>query len=597
VTWAGRPANSRGRARLVTRLLPAILFSAFLGCSACSRSDDPRGQDPARDWAVEDGFSLKVDADGFQFPSALAFVPQPGPGPKDPLYFVTELRGRLKVVTNDRTVYTFADDVLTSRPRKELPDLQGETGLAGICLEPKRGYVFVTFAYLDSTGVLRNNIVRLQSTPGTFGTRATSSSAFTEIFSSYEAAVSHQIGACQVEDDMLYVSVADGRQVAQSQQINSVLGKILRMTLDGRPVPTNPFYKDEDVKRSANYVWAYGLRNPFGLKIRGGRVLVAENGSGIDRFMEVRAGENYLWNGSDWSVGVNAAAVLPVVGPVQVDYYAGGSAALPARYAGRYFIALSAPKATGVLALPYDLSRRHMAGVPSHFVKFVGEGTQAVAGVGVGPDGLYFAPIMPGRGGRSAVFKVAYEPTRAHPVLVDHDPTVLIAEHGCVGCHSIDGSGGASAPPLDRGELTRRLQSRLESAAYTDALAAVDRLDQEPYAGYRAARANLRRARGEDRVRAWLKFRLMEPRFDDPQAQMPNLGLSPTEAATLAEYLMEPGDRRPAVGLVATSKEALVGFLPSRIGPRELLLFWGAGLLMGGTGVAMFVWLRRLLAR
>jgi glucose/arabinose dehydrogenase/mono/diheme cytochrome c family protein len=588
--------------RVVYVLLAALLTSSIIAFSALAfvprmNDSEPRARDWRSDWAVEDGFALTMDTEGYHYPSAIAFIPNPGNGPKDPLYFVTELRGKVKVVTNDRTMYTFAENFFSTRPIKELPDIEGETGMAGICLEPKRGYVFVTFAYHDADSVLRNNVTRFQSTPRTFSTRATSRLAFTEIFSSYEAAVSHQIGACQVHDDLLYVSVADGRKTAQSQQINSVLGKILRMTLEGRPAPGNPFYQDNDVKKAANYVWAYGFRNPFGLKIVDGRIFVADNGSGIDRFVEVRAGENYLWNGSDWSIGTNAAAVLPVVGPVQVDYNPGGSAGLPARYAGNYFIALSAPQSTGVLTLPYSLEKRKMFRAPSQFVKYAGEGIQAVVGVGIGPDGVYFVPIMPDRRGRSAVFKVAYDPKHAHPLIVDKDAEVLIAEHGCVGCHSIDGAGGTAAPPLDREEMVPRIQSRLESREYAQAVAAVDRLDREPYASYRQARAEVLRAAGEHKVRTWMKYRIIEPRFDDPRAQMPNQGVSEAEARAITAYLMGEGPEGGDVGIVERAKSALVRVLPSRAGPRELLLFFGGGFLMGACALALLLWLRRALAK
>lgn len=178
-------------------LTAALALSLVALVPACGPRSDPTR--PAAggwrgEWAVETGFGLAMDTEGYDLPSAIAFVPKPGGGPKDPLYFVTELRGKVKVVTNDRTVYTFADSFFLSQPRKELPDMEGETGLAGICLEPNRGYVFVTFAYHGPDGILRNNVFRFQAAPGTFSTRAASRVAFTDIFSSYEAAVSHQIG-------------------------------------------------------------------------------------------------------------------------------------------------------------------------------------------------------------------------------------------------------------------------------------------------------------------------------------------------------------------------------------------------------------------
>ena len=105
------------------------------------------------DYAIADGFRIQRDSTGYHLPTAVAFVPEPGPGPKDPLYFVTELRGTLKVVTNDRTVMTFAEGFQHLVPEKELPDHLGEIGMAGICLEPEHGYIFVSYAYADQDGI------------------------------------------------------------------------------------------------------------------------------------------------------------------------------------------------------------------------------------------------------------------------------------------------------------------------------------------------------------------------------------------------------------------------------------------------------------
>ena len=52
-------------------------------------------------------------------PTAIAVVPNLGSGPKDPLYFVAELRGRIRVVTNDRSVHTFAEGFVGFTPEKE----------------------------------------------------------------------------------------------------------------------------------------------------------------------------------------------------------------------------------------------------------------------------------------------------------------------------------------------------------------------------------------------------------------------------------------------------------------------------------------------
>ncbi|HJX88208.1 MAG TPA: hypothetical protein VJ277_11660, partial [Gemmatimonadales bacterium] len=83
---------------------------ACLGLPGKLAGQQPADGDYRSDWALAEGFTLRRDAQGFRFPTAIAFVPRPGPGPKDPLYFVTEIGGTIKVVTNDRTVSNFAVD-------------------------------------------------------------------------------------------------------------------------------------------------------------------------------------------------------------------------------------------------------------------------------------------------------------------------------------------------------------------------------------------------------------------------------------------------------------------------------------------------------
>jgi hypothetical protein len=576
------------------RLLIFILICIgvfWASVAAAARQPQATPFDWRSDWAVGSGFALSIDTEGYQFPTAIAFVPRPGPGPKDPLYFVAELRGKVKVVTNDRTVYTFADNFFRLTPRQELPSIEGEIGMAGICLAPKLGYVFVTFAYQDANGVLRNNIVRLSSKPETFSISAMSQLAFTDIFASYEAVPSHQIGNCQVDDDQLYVSMADGRQAALSQRVDSLLGKILRMSLDGKPMPDNPFYRDGDVKKAENYVFAYGLRNPFGLKIVDGRVFVADNGMRIDRFVEARAGENYLWNGRDWSIGANAGLVIaPAVGPVQVDYYPNESSLFPKQYSQHFFVALSAPQSAGVLTFAYSLSQHKVLSIPEHFVKFRGQGEQVVVGVGMGSDGLYFAPIMPNQEGRTPIFKVAYNPSQAHPFLItsEQNPRSLMNDKGCFGCHSLNGSGGVAGPPLDRDPLLASIQARLGSEAYRLSLADLDRIDREPFRSYKAARAEILAAEGMQQVRLWTKYHIMEPRFDNPSSQMPNLAVSDQEAIAISDYLL----RSPA-SLVDRAKGIILALLPPQLLPRHLLLFFSAGFVVGTLFLVALIWIFR----
>jgi glucose/arabinose dehydrogenase len=558
-----------------------------------ARQDD--SYDWRADWAVTEGFAVSIDTDGYDFPTAIAFVPEPGSGPKDPLYFVAELRGRVKVVTNDRSVYTFAENFVQRKPEKELPDVEGETGLAGICLAPEQGYVFVTFAYQDSQGVLRNNVMRFDSKPRTFSLKPTGQLDFTKIFANFEAAVSHQIGSCQVANNALYVSVGDGRQTEESQNTNALLGKVLRISLDGKSLPDNPFYDATNPDKPANFVWSYGWRNPFGLKAVGDRIFVADNGSDIDRFAEALAGENYMWDGSDWSIGSHADIALePDIGPAQLEFNPAGSKALPKEYDQSFFVAASRPDDAGIVRLQYDLNKKRATGVPDYFLRYQGAGQQIVVGIAVGPDGLYFVPTFPNADGRSFILKLAYDPAHQHPYLLSNitDPWLLMSQKSCFGCHQLDGKGGTAGPVLDQGAMVKQLNEKLNSPDYVQTVQQVDLLAREPFTSYKEARSEVLQAQGQERIRTWMIYHIMEPRFDNPNSLMPNLGLSRTEATAITDYLLQP---KSFMGRV---KDLVLPYLPVVILPRHLLFAFAIGLVAGIVGYVILVAiLKRVLRR
>ena len=470
-------------------------------------------------------------------------------------------QGIIQPLVVRRSVHQFA--AVPAPTGDTLPAYAAEVGLAGICLEPTHGYVFVTYAYRDSTGVLRNALVRYRTPAGRFAVRPQATVLFRNPFARDVSAPSHQIGPCQATTNALFVSVGDGEQ-RTSQQLGSTLGKVLRLGLDGQPLPTNPFYVGGG---TAAYVWARGLRNPFGLKLVGDRVWVADNGLAVDRFLEIERGRNYLWDGTDRSIGAAAAQTFfPPLAPVQLDFCT--ESGLPAAWRNRFYVALAGPPPAagpdvsslgkGVMALDYGLAERRMRSVPRYLLRYRGTHHQSVVGLGCGPDGIYFVPIFPDTTGQSAVLVVRYNPDSIHPYPLagDRPPIAFMEDNGCFGCHSLRGKGGTAGPALDHDSLVPRLRARLESAEYRTRVLAVDSLSGEPFTSYRAARAQVLAASAEARLFIWVRYQLREPKFDNPNSLMPNLGLSEPDVASLAEFLLTPRERPPRMPRVGPPPRA-----------------------------------------
>lgn len=100
------------------------------------------------------------------------------------------------------------------------------------------------------------------------------------------------------KDGYLFVStgersILDGR--AQAQLLNSGLGKIFKITKDGKPAPGNPFLKQ---KGAMPEIYTYGHRNAQSLDIHPvtGELWEAEFGPmGGDELNIIRPGNNYGW--------------------------------------------------------------------------------------------------------------------------------------------------------------------------------------------------------------------------------------------------------------------------------------------------------------
>ncbi len=556
-----------------------------LGITARLRSAEApsKPSDPLADWAVQEGYSLQIVATGFSFPTAIAVVDNPDPGPKSPKLFVTELRGGVKAIGNDWTVTEMAN-VTTFKPDTEWPDSAGEGGMAGICLAPEQGYMFVTYTYRDRYGVLRNGLSRFTAKPRSFEGPATDRQDYLDLFANDTSAFSHQIGACVVRGDSVYISVGDGGDPAASRNLDKMLGKLIRLTLDGRPHPANPFASRGG---RAAAVYAYGLRNPFGFQVVDGRVFSAENGIGIDRFLEIRPGEDYRWDGTDGSIAANAIAVFTkTICPVHVAYEPKDQGPLQPLPHARFLIAVSEEQEgenrPGVISLEYDFEENMAVRGPAYLVRFEQhrEG-QGIVGLALSPEGLFMAPIMP-VGATGVIMMTRYDPDRAHSRILGRGTGAaeLIRTFSCLKCHTLDGVGGIQGPALDKNSLQTRVETRVLDPSYAALIARMDAIPDKVMQDTRSARHEVLSAKPDDRAHLWIVNRLLHPKFDEPDAQMPSMNITRPQAESIARYLWNRHRRPPAPIKpldVLKSRRFLAGI--------------GVGLL-GGLGLAGVVALR-----
>jgi glucose/arabinose dehydrogenase len=107
-------------------------------------------------------------------------------------------------------------------------------------------------------------------------------------------------------DGLLYVSTGDAGDSGNSQDRNSLGGKILRIEPDGSVPPDNPF--------AGNPVYSYGHRNVEGLAWDPeGQLYASEFGASTwDEVNRIEAGENYGWPAVEGRGGKDQGYVDPI---------------------------------------------------------------------------------------------------------------------------------------------------------------------------------------------------------------------------------------------------------------------------------------------
>ncbi len=218
---------------------------------------------------------------------------------------------------------------------------------------------------------------------------------------------SHQISNASIgPDGKLYIHNGDGFNAATAQNLDSYRGKILRLNLDGSAPSDNPFYDDANGINARDYVFAYGVRNPFGGAWRAadGDHYSVENGPSIDRLARIEAGVDYGWDGTNSSMRINALYNWsPAHAPVNITFVQPetfGGSRFPLASQNRAFVSESGPtyfsgpqvRGKRIVSFEFDASGEVVGG-PTTFVEYVGTGRATVVGLTAGPDGLYFTEL------------------------------------------------------------------------------------------------------------------------------------------------------------------------------------------------------------
>ncbi len=101
------------------------------------------------------------------------------------------------------------------------------------------------------------------------------------------------------KDGALYMTVGERNERDRAPKLDQHWGKVLRLTLDGKPFASNPYIKGEKINgvTPRPEIFSFGHRNPQGIAVASnGGVYESEHGPrGGDEINLVGAGKNYGW--------------------------------------------------------------------------------------------------------------------------------------------------------------------------------------------------------------------------------------------------------------------------------------------------------------
>ena len=236
-----------------------ILLSACSSLPTASPSPSPSVRASSDPCAVQ-GQTPPSGNIAANFATALAFTP-------DGRLFWTERSGTVRV-WQDGAARAFARvQTVTTEPDGSY----SERGLLGLAISPTFNKDRFVYAFFSDVNYTEQHVIRWRDCRGT----GMDPTVLVTLPSGPDCC--HKGGRLAFgTDGMLYVTLGDEHSAPSGQNTADVRGKILRYRPDGSVPPDNPF-------GATNPVWAYGLRNPFGIAVSSsGQMAVTNNGPSGD---------------------------------------------------------------------------------------------------------------------------------------------------------------------------------------------------------------------------------------------------------------------------------------------------------------------------
>ncbi|QNF34009.1 PQQ-dependent sugar dehydrogenase [Adhaeribacter swui] len=374
-----------------------LLFYLLLSCFSSQAQTLPAG------------FSRVQVASGIAKPTALAFAP-------DGRLFVAQQDGTLRVIKNNK--------LLTTPFLKLKVDSNGERGLIGLVFDPNfasNKYLYVYYTLANST---RNRISRFTANGDVV---VAGSEVVVLDLDPLSSASNHNGGAMHFgKDGKLYVAIGENANPAQSQDLNTYHGKLLRINPNGSVPAGNPYTTGSEQRKR---IWASGLRNPYTFAVQPGTGRIFVNDVGQYAWEEINdattGGKNFGWPAAEGvstdpqydnpfytykhAYGTVDGTGCAITGGV---FFNPTTTNYPAAYQGRYFYQDLCSKWINVLDLSGATPKRES------FATNLG---YYALGLTVGTDGnLYYLERS-----ANAIFKIIYT-TNSAPKIVQQPVSLTV---------------------------------------------------------------------------------------------------------------------------------------------------------------------------